>query len=100
MNAPANPTPRLGERGQIFVSLKATETFARELTVIDGKDWRIEESRRYLTELLIDAKVAHEDDVPWKVRARSNKSGLDVSASVIREGRLLVVVAAHVREYR
>jgi len=94
-----NPLPRLGERGQIFVTAGATESFSSELSRIDGRSWRSEEARRYLTELLIEGRVAREDETPWKVRVRTRSSGLDISANVIREGRLLVVLAAHVRGY-
>jgi len=94
-----NTLPRLGARGQIFVSAIAGETFGAELSRIDGRTWRAEESRRYLTELLIEGRVASEHESPWKVRVRTRSSGLDVSANVIREGKLLVVVAAHVRPY-
>jgi hypothetical protein len=64
---------------------------------------QIEEARRELTELLLDAKCNEEApsaDGLARYRARSGTSGLDISAMVAREGRLLIVVSASVRHYR
>ena len=49
-------SPRLGQRGQIYVSLSAGQRYA------EGRGQQIEEARRELTELLIDAR--HQSEGP------------------------------------
>lgn len=85
------PGETLGRAGQIVVSLAAAEQYA-DAEGIDG----IEQARRELTELLIDARPTSE---PGKWRARSRSTGLDITARVAAEGRLLIVTSVHVREH-
>lgn len=85
------PGDTLGRSGQILVSLRAAEQYA-DAEDIDG----LEEARRELTELLIDARPTNEEG---KWRARSRSTGLDVTARVARDGRLLVVTTVDVREH-
>lgn len=83
--------PRLGEQGQVFITIAAAQSYA------ECRRLRPEEARRELTELLLDAR---EGSTPGAYRARSRVSQIDISAKVVREGRLLVVVSASAREYR
>ena len=84
---------RLSSRGHVYVTLAAAERYAEE------RHLRIEEARRELTEILLDARIGDEGP-PMHVRSRSRTAGLDVSATISREGRLLVVVSVHARDYR
>jgi hypothetical protein len=84
--------PRLMALGQVYVTLTAAEQYARQ------RGLRIEEARRELTELLLDARVQDETS-PMRVRARSRLTQIDVSARVSREGRLLVVVSLDSKDY-
>lgn len=89
--------PRLGERGQIFVTLAAARTYA------EARRLAPEEARRELTELLLDARCnreATDSDKTAHYRARSRTTQIDLSATVIQEGRLLLVLSAHGRDYR
>lgn len=90
--APDADRPRLGTLGQIYVTLTAAERYAEEQRL------RPEEARRELTELLLDARVQEEGQT-MRVRARSRTTQIDVSATVVREGRLLVVTSIHSREH-
>lgn len=81
---------RLGERGQIYVTLSAAERY------VELRRMRPEEARRELTELLIEARVQSEGP-PMLVRARSRRTSLDITARVAREGGLLVVVSVNVK---
>lgn len=95
--SPESTSPRLGERGQVYVSLSAAERYA------EARRLRVEEARREVTELLLDAKCTREaesHDGVAHYRARSRQTQLDVSATVVREGLLLVVASVNVREYR
>jgi hypothetical protein len=85
---------RLGSTGQIFVSLAAARTYA------DAEHLQLEEARRELTEILLDATATPaEPGRPEGWRARSRTTGIDVSARIVREGRLAVVVRVQVRHY-
>jgi len=87
---------RLGDRGPIYVSMRAAERYA------ELRHMRAEEARRELTELLLDARCTRESPTladAAHYRARSRTSGLDISATVVRDGRLLVVAAINVREH-
>lgn len=94
MPGPPQPPerPLLGSLGQIYVTLRAAEDYAGDERL------RAEEARRELTELLLDARVRDPAAEPMQVRARSRASGIDLSATVVREGRLLVVTSAHARD--
>jgi hypothetical protein len=84
--------PRLATLGQVYVTLTAAEQYAKQRSL------RIEEARRELTELLLDARVLDEAP-PMRIRARSRATQIDVSARVLREGRLLVVVSVEARDH-
>lgn len=89
----ASDERRLGERGQIYVTLSAGERYA------ELRRMRPEEARRELTELLVEARVQDEGP-PMQCRARSRRSGVDITARVAREGGLLVVVSVNARDDR
>lgn len=83
----------LHETGTVYVTLAAAQTFARAAGL------QMEEARRRLTELLLDARRMGETDSgaeQWRVRSRT--TGLDIGAHVAREGRLAVIVHVQVRE--
>jgi hypothetical protein len=85
---------RLGETGQVYVTLAAARVYAAH----EGLE--IESARRELTEDLLDARAAGETRTGaerWRFRRRS--AGVDISATVAREGRLAVVVAVSVRDH-
>ena len=92
--APDADRPRLTDlAGHVYVTLAAAETYARERRL------RIEEARRELTEQLISYGRVHSEGPPIQVRAKSRTTQVDVSATVVREGALLVVLSAHARDY-
>lgn len=86
--------PRLSQRGQIFVSLAAAAKFA------EARRLRIEEARRELTEIMLDAREQSVDGDRIKCRARSRSTQLDITAQIVQEGRLLVVISVDARDYR
>lgn len=86
------PRPTLAETGQVYVSLAAAREFARAEQITSGD----EAARRELTELLLDAKESLTEPGKWRARKRS--SGMDVTARVVCEGRLLVVTTVGVRD--
>jgi hypothetical protein len=59
----------------------------------------MEDARKRLTVLLLDAKQTHHavSGNPEAWRARSRSTGIDVTARVVWEGPLAVVVSAVVR---
>lgn len=86
--------PRLSEEGQIYVTLAAAEQWSR------ANDYGgIEEARRDLTELLLDAYRTG-DPADGMVRLRRTAERIDLQAHVSTESRLLVVTRVIVREYR
>lgn len=94
--------PRGGElaaTGTIFVSVAAASTYAAFRRLLP--EW----ARRELTELLVGARRVGEDSAgaagagPERWRARSRPLGVDVTARVVREGSLAVVVHVSVRAY-
>jgi hypothetical protein len=82
---------RLGSVGQVYVTVAAAGRYAAFAGM------KIEGARRELTVLLLDAKRVR-DGEPSHWRARSRTTGLDISATVTREGPLLVVLSCNVRE--
>jgi hypothetical protein len=80
----------LGTAGQIYVTLAAAQRYAEFSRML------IEGARRELTVLLLDARLTR-DGEPQHWRARSRTTGLDISATTTREGRLLVVMSVNVR---
>lgn len=77
-------------RGAIFVSLTAAKTYFEEVEDLSG----IEAARRELTEIMLDANENNSDPTSYRARTR----GLDISARVVREERLYVVVHIGIRE--
>ncbi len=92
----AKPKPRLREIGQVYVTLAAAESYA------ESESLRIEEARRELTEIALDAYVtgdgALESGRATNCRARPKQQAVDLSLTVVQEGRLLVVVAVSARD--
>lgn len=84
--------PGLATTGQVYVTLAAARTAAAAWR--DGE----ETARRRLTELLLDARPVDVAVSPERWRARRGSTGVDVTAHVVREGRLAVVVACTVRD--
>lgn len=86
----------LAETGQILVTLRAAREYG--LTAHGHASLAADEqSRRELTELLLDAK-RRPDRAPyesWRFRRRS--AGVEISALISREGRLAIVVSVEVR---
>ena len=95
MTPPLRPIPgeTLADAGQVYVTQAAARAYAAAAGTLP------EEARRTLTELLLDARPLPEPAATGATqwRHRSRTTGLDVTAHVVREGRLLVVVHVHVR---
>lgn len=86
----------LSQSGQVYVTFAAAQRYG------EARRLAPETARRELTELLLDARCTREATAtqPAQYRARSRTTQLDVSATVTREGRLLVVLSCNAREYR
>jgi hypothetical protein len=84
---------RLYQTGQIYVTASAARTYA------DWGGWQVEEARRDLTELLLDATQRETERPPELWRIRSRTESVDITARVAREGRLAVVVSINARRY-
>ncbi len=82
---------RLADAGLVYVTLAAAREFGAVERIHDD-----EEARRELTELLADAKQSATDPDKW--RAQSRATGLDITARVRRDGKLMVVTATHTRD--
>ena len=84
---------RLGETGQIHVTLAAARSYA------DATGLGIEEARRELLTLLVDARLRDTRDRNGleRYRHRSRTTGPDVMAAVSREDGIAVVVRIQVR---
>jgi len=78
--------------GHVYVTRAATVRF------MQFTGMQFEAARRVLTEELLDAHFV-ELGPPTLFRARSSRTGRDISARVTMAGRLAVVVSIHVREY-
>lgn len=96
MTTPLRGAP-LSALGHCYVTHAAAAQVADHLT-----DGDVEAARRALTEMLLTAKVGEPpaEGQPWPVRARSRSTGIDVTARVIRQGGLAVVLSAVVRGTR
>lgn len=81
--------PKLHTQGHVYVTLSAAEQYLDACPELDG----IEDARRKLTERMLDAHMI--DD--RRARARARGAGIDVTAFVVREGRLLVVTGVAVQ---
>jgi hypothetical protein len=85
--------PTLGSLGQVYVTLRAARDYAA------ARGLREEEARREITEQILEARLTAEavGDRPATFRRRSRTTGVDITARVVREGQLLLVVAVSVR---
>jgi hypothetical protein len=92
--APGSATKSLADTGQVYVTFEAARTYAAYERL------EIEEARRELTEILLNAHPSGQPEPgrPERWRARQRSIDLDVQASVVREGRLAVVVHVNIRE--
>lgn len=81
---------RLSAEGQIYVTAAAAQQYMADMPGVRG----IEEARRELTEIMLDAYRTE----GGAVRARNRQRALDLSARVVQEGRLLVVVSVTCRD--
>lgn len=84
----------LCETGQVYVTLAAAQEYAHLQRL------QVEQARRTLTEYLLEATRSGDvwDQAEgWRYRRKS--SGVDITARVVREGRLAVVVAINARRY-
>lgn len=86
------PRETLADGETLYVSLEAAREYGAAERIHND-----EVARRQLTDILIDASQAADDPTLW--RARSRSSGLDISARVAIEGRLLVVTTVNVRSF-
>jgi hypothetical protein len=93
VTSPAPPPVRLCDAGPIYVTVAAAERYAT------ARQMLIEGARKELTVVLLDAKLVR-DGEPQTWRSRSRSTQIDITATVVREGPLLVVVATNVRDYR
>lgn len=92
--ADAGPSvPRLGALGQVYVTLGAATRYAEQCGL------RAEEARRELTTLLLEGRVLSQEGGRLRVRYRSRTTALDITAQVIHEPPLYVVVAAQARHH-
>ena len=85
--------------GHAYCSHAAAASVADHLT-----DGDVESARRALTEMMLSAKLAedsYDPDTaraqPAAYRARSRSTGIDVTARVVRQGALAIVLSAVVR---
>jgi hypothetical protein len=80
----------------LYVTLAAARTYQEHQRCGD------EQARRELTGMLLGARLTADAEPgrPAAYRHRSRATQIDVTARVVREGGLWVVVAASVREYR
>lgn len=76
----------------LYVSLAAAQEYRRHVRAAND-----EAARRQLTELLIDAKQSATDLSSWRMRSKS--TGIDITARIAIECRLLVVAHVEVRDY-
>ncbi len=88
---------RLGQTGNVYVTYAAAKAYAQEY------DLEIEPARRELTAHLVMASQPESErgrEGPQEVWRRRNKAaGIDITARVVREGPLAVVVAINVRDH-
>ena len=81
---------RLGDVGAIYVTMAAARKYGAAERIADD-----DLARRELTELLIDAKPDANRPEQWRARRRS--TGLDITATVAQDGRLMIVTDVSVR---
>ena len=95
----ATPRPRLSTLGAIYVTHHAAQDYLREGV---PRPAGLEEARRTLTALLLDAYVQGDGELregeQTTVRRRDKRTGLDLSARVTLSGRLIVVVGCTARD--
>lgn len=80
--------PRLRDLGQVYVTSAAARQYASAAAEVyaEGKEIQIEEARRELTELLMEARrVESESGTHELWRFRRDSIGVDISARIVRE---------------
>ncbi|MBI2374751.1 MAG: hypothetical protein HYV07_12215 [Deltaproteobacteria bacterium] len=92
---------KLSEAGQVYITLAAARQYLEASrrtheAPLEG----IEDARRELHELLLDAvRVEGDTEAPERWRYRRKSERIDVSARVVREGRLMIVLSITARRY-
>lgn len=87
-----DPREHLGDVAHVYVTLAAARAYA------EARSLGEEEARRELTELLLDAhRVGEPGDSPEQWRYRKRSAGVDLTARIVHEGELAVVVAVSAR---
>lgn len=81
----------LGATGQVYITLAAARRFA------DFAGRGIEEARRELTEIAIEAKRVGDRSDPEQWRYRKRSEDIDISLVVSREPPLAVIVSINCR---
>ena len=101
MTAPSEKL-KLSEVGQVYVTLaSARQYLAASRQTHEAPLNGEEDARRELTELLLDAvRVEGDTSNPERWRYRRKSERIDISARVVREGRLMVVLSVTARTYR
>lgn len=95
------PKPRLRTVGQVYVTLAAAREYAAASRQTHVRALGEEEARRELTELLLDAaRITGDTETPERWRYRRTSANIDISARIVREGDLMVVVSITARSYR
>lgn len=89
---------RLGDLPGLTLSQRAVETY-RDAVGLDPHE--TETARRELLRWLLDARLTHAavGDTPAAYRRRSRRDGVDISARVVEDEGLHVVVSVSVRSY-
>lgn len=84
--------PTLRDTGPVFVSRHAAQRFAEREAIFARSSYadKIEEARRELTLLVLDAKESQREPGVWRARKRS--TDLDICVRVAREEDGLLVV--------
>lgn len=92
--------PCLYETGEIYVTPGAVDTYAGWLDRLGLRMSRTE-AQADLAELLRDAyRVTGDTETPERWRYRRSSERIDVTARVVREGRMAVIVSVSVRGYQ
>ena len=100
--------PRLRDAGQVYVTHAAASAYARDAARVyaEGRPLQIEEARRELTELAMEAKrIEGDTETPERWRFRRSSLGVDLTARIVRErsqysdATILVVVSITARPY-
>lgn len=100
MIRPTDRKPTLADAGQVYVTLRATQDYAAASRTTHDEPLGIEEARRELTELLLDAvRVEGDTETPERWRFRRKSEHIDITARVVRERGGVSVVSVTARSY-